>query len=194
VTTERRKRRRFCLGYFLARSKSRSDSSRPPPSTAAVYAARQNALLSDNQNAPRYPNTLMWTVASKKSGTGNSDDSRIVYRLMPWHVDPRQCKPTGEGQTLPQNDTVTEHNIKDRAYRHTISTYAPLPDPPPAPLEKRSRPPGVRQRHIPQRHSLCERKEGRRPRSAERGGVPAIVTGGGMGGGGEGVGGRCAAP
>jgi len=58
--------------------------------------------------------------------------------------------------------------MKDRAYRHTTSTQAPPPDPPlapsdpaPPPAKKRSRPPGVRQRHVPQRHALCAPKEGR---------------------------------
>jgi len=78
----------------------------------------------------------MRTADSKKRGAVNSDDSSIVHWLMPHHLHHRKCTPTGEAQNSPQNDSHKEHNFKDRAYHRTISTYAPPPDPPPAPPEK----------------------------------------------------------
>jgi len=65
---EQRKVRRFYLSFFFARSIRTFYSSCPLPSTAAVYAARQNAILRDNQNTARFSNMPTLTADSKQRG------------------------------------------------------------------------------------------------------------------------------
>jgi len=78
----------------------------------------------------------MWTADSEKGGAGNSDDSSIVQKLVPHHVHHREGTPTGETKLTTERHSPKEQNIKHRAYRHTISTYAHPPDPPPAPQKE----------------------------------------------------------